>query len=211
MYRLISATPSPYARKVRIQLAEKGIPFELVTEVPWNTDTMTPRYNPLEKLPVLICENGETVYESRFVNEWVELMHPEPPLVPADRDGILATKRFEVLSDGVCDACVLVFIERTREESRQSQDWISRQLRKAAGGLAELSRRLGDNAFCVGDRFGMADIAVGSLLGWLKIRFAEYPWQERHPNLGRLSDRLETRSSFISSAPFAQIIRDRVA
>lgn len=211
MYRLISATPSPYARKVRIQLAEKDIPFELVTEVPWNTDSITPCYNPLEKLPVLICENGETVYESRFVNEWVELMHPERPLVPADRDGILATKRFEILSDGVCDACVLVFIERSREETRQSQDWISRQLRKAAGGLGELSRRLGDNEFCVGDRFGMADIAVGSLLGWLKIRFAEYPWQERHPNLGALSNRLETRSSFISSAPFAQVIRDRVA
>ena len=53
-YKLLSATPSPYARKVRIQLAEKGIPFELITEVPWNTDTVTPQYNPLEKLPVLI-------------------------------------------------------------------------------------------------------------------------------------------------------------
>lgn len=47
MYRLISATPSPYARKVRIQLDEKGIPFELITEVPWNSDTATPQYNEL--------------------------------------------------------------------------------------------------------------------------------------------------------------------
>ena len=52
MYKLLSATPSPYARKVRIQLAEKGLAFELITEVPWNTDTQTPLYNPLEKLPV---------------------------------------------------------------------------------------------------------------------------------------------------------------
>jgi glutathione S-transferase len=57
MYRLISATPSPYARKVRIALTEKGIPFELVTEVPWDSDTSTPQYNPLEKLPVLICDD----------------------------------------------------------------------------------------------------------------------------------------------------------
>ena len=35
MYQLISATPSPYARKVRIALAEKGLPFELLTEVSW--------------------------------------------------------------------------------------------------------------------------------------------------------------------------------
>ena len=109
MYRLISATPSPYARKVRIQLAEKGIPFELVTEVPWNRDTIVPQYNPLEKLPVLICDDGETVYESRFINEWVEHMHPELPLVPKGIPGILLTKRFEVLADGVCDAGVLLF------------------------------------------------------------------------------------------------------
>ena len=65
MYRVISATPSPYARKVRIALAEKGIPFELLTEVPWNSDTATPRYNPLEKLPVLIVDEATSVYESR--------------------------------------------------------------------------------------------------------------------------------------------------
>ena len=111
MYRLISATPSPYARKVRIQLAEKRIPFELVTEVPWNNDTQTPQFNPLEKLPILICESGETVYESRFVNEWVEFQHPDPPLMPKEKDSILLTKRFEILADGVCDACVLVFWE----------------------------------------------------------------------------------------------------
>ena len=80
MYRLISATPSPYARKDRIQLAEKNIPFELITDVPWENDTQTSQFNPLEKLPILLCENGETVYELRFVNEWVEIQHPEPPL-----------------------------------------------------------------------------------------------------------------------------------
>lgn len=211
MYRLISATPSPYARKVRIQLVEKGIPFELVTEVPWNTDTVTPQFNPLEKLPVLICDDGETVYESRFVNEWVELMHPDPPLTPPDREGIIATKRFEVLSDGACDACVLVFIERAREEAKRSEDWAARQMRKAVGGLAEISRRLDDNEHCVGGRFGLADIAVGSLLGWLAVRFPDMPWRRRHPNLSALSDRLEARPSFAASAPYPQVIRDRVA
>ena len=58
MYQLISATPSPYARKVRIALAEKGLPFELLTEVPWDSTTRTPRYNPLEKLPILLLDDG---------------------------------------------------------------------------------------------------------------------------------------------------------
>ena len=52
---------SPYARKVRIALQEKRSPFELVTEVPWDSTTSTPKYNPLEKLPVLILEDGSSV------------------------------------------------------------------------------------------------------------------------------------------------------
>lgn len=211
MYRLISATPSPYARKVRIQLIEKGIPFELVTEVPWNNDTITPKYNPLEKLPILICDDGETVYESRFINEWVEMMHPEPPLAPSDIPGILLTKRFEVLSDGVCDACVLLFWERARDEDKRSAEWSARQMRKTMGGLAEIARRLGDDAYCVNGTFGLADIAVGSLLGWLNVRFADLPWRERHPNLAALQDRLEARESFKATVPSPQVIRDKVA
>ena len=210
MYRLISATPSPYARKVRIQLAEKNIPFELVTEVPWNNDTQTPRFNPLEKLPVLICENGETVYESRFINEWVEIQYPEPALTPKEKDGVLLTKRFEILADGVCDACVLIFWERARPEGARSETWMSRQLRKRDGGIKELSRLLGEKTYCVGDQFTLADIAVGSLLGWLTVRMSEFKWRDEHPNLGELQDRLEARPSFANSAPFAQLIQDKV-
>lgn len=210
-YTLLSATPSPYARKVRIQLAEKCIPFELVTEVPWNTDSNTPRYNPLEKLPVLICADGTTVYESRFINEWIEMKHPDPPLVPKEADDILAVKRFEVLADGIVDACVLIFFERSRGPDRSSPEWTARQQRKADGGLRELSNLLGKHQFCLGDFFTMADIAVGSALGWLKVRMPDLPWQERHPNLAALSGRLEQRPSFRDTVPYPQVIRDRVA
>ena len=86
MYRLISATPSTYARKVRIALAEKSIPFELVTEVPWNRTTITPRYNPLEKLPILLLENDDSIYESSYILEYLELKHPRPPLLSTDGD-----------------------------------------------------------------------------------------------------------------------------
>jgi glutathione S-transferase len=80
MFKLISATPSPHARKVRIALAEKGLPFELKTEVPWDSTTSTPKYNPLEKLPVLILEDGSSVYESSFILQYLELKYPETPL-----------------------------------------------------------------------------------------------------------------------------------
>ena len=120
MMKLLSATPSPYARKVRIALAEKGLQFELVTEVPWNADTTTPKFNPLEKVPVLILEDGTTVYESRHILEYLEVKFPHPPMFPMAPDDFLAAKRLEVLADGICDAAVLVIFERRRPQDRRS-------------------------------------------------------------------------------------------
>ena len=84
MLRLISATPSPYARKVRIALIEKNIPFELITEVPWNQGAITEQHNPLAKLPVLILEDGSSIFDSRFILEYLELIYPQTPLLFSD-------------------------------------------------------------------------------------------------------------------------------
>ncbi len=210
MLQLISATPSPYARKVRIALAEKGIPFELLTEVPWDSTTATPKHNPLEKLPVLILPDGGSVYESRFILEWIEVKHPTPPMLPDDADARLAARKVEVVADGVCDACVLMFWERHRPEEQRSTAWVARQQRKVDGGLRALAEWAGDREWVVGDRFGLADIATGTLVRYLDVRFPTLPWRERHPNLAALSDRLEQRPSFATTTPVAQVISDRV-
>ncbi len=210
MLQLISATPSPYARKVRIALAEKGIPFELVTEVPWNGTTRTPEHNPLEKLPVLIFEDGSSVYESRYILEVIEAKWPEPPLVPADTWDRLAARKVEVIADGVCDACVLLFWERHRPAEHQSAEWIARQRRKVDGGLRALAETAGDREFVVGDRFGLADIATGTVLRYLDVRFPEHPWRSQYPNLVALSARLEARPAFAATVPVPQVISDKV-
>ncbi len=208
--RLISATPSPYARKVRIALAEKGVPFELLTEVPWNDDTTLPSHNPLEKLPVLLPDDEPPVYHSSHIMEWIERRHPHPPLLPRDDDGILAHKRVEVLADGVCDAFLLVFFERMRPPEHQSAPWIARQQRKIDGGLAELARIAAGRQHMVGDAFGLADIATGCMLGYFDVRYPELDWRGRHPELDRCTRPLFQRSSFQSTKPSPQVIRDRV-
>ena len=210
MYKLLSAKPSPYARKVRIQLAEKGIPFELLTDVPWNSDTQTPRFNPLEKLPVLICPDGSTVFESRLINEWIELKHPEHPLMPRDVDGILAVKRFEVLADGACDALILQIFENARGEGLRSQPWLDRQRRKVDGVLRELARLLGDRAYCHGDAFTLADVATGTLLGYMAVRWPQLRWQDEYPQLAAYHERMDARPSFAATRPEPQVISDRV-
>jgi glutathione S-transferase len=113
---LISATPSAYARINRIALMEKGIPFELKNEVPWNKDTETPTYNPLEKLPILIFEDGSAMYDSLLIQEWIIRKYADkgPPLLPKGEDAGFAARQIQTLSNGHMDAMVLAFLEKNR-------------------------------------------------------------------------------------------------
>ena len=209
MYKLISATPSPYARKVRIALAEKGLPFELLTEVPWDNSTTTPRYNPLEKLPILLLDDGTSVYESSYILQYLELKHPQVPLLPKDIDGHLAARKLEVLCDGVCDAVVLSLFEKMRAGGG-SPEWLARQRRKIERGMAEMARLVGQRQWAVGEAFSLGDIAVGTAVGYLSVRFQDLPWRTLYPDLALFSDRLAQRPSFRDSVPVAQTIADKV-
>jgi glutathione S-transferase len=101
-----------------------------------------------------------------------------------------------------------MFFEKQR--SSPSQEWTSRQQRKVDGGLCQLASWAGDREFLVEDRFTLADIAAGSVLGYLRVRFQDHPWQEEYPNLKRYSDRLEARESFKTTIPTPQTIKDRI-
>lgn len=125
-WTLISATPSPYARKIRIALQHKNIPFKLQTEVPWDSTTATPQYNPLEKLPVLILDDGSAVYESHYILDWLETKFPEKPILPRGVEEKLFAKKVEVVCDGMCDALVIAFFENMREKTKQSEPWKAR-------------------------------------------------------------------------------------
>jgi glutathione S-transferase len=209
MFKLISATPSPYARKVRIALAEKNLPFELLTEVPWDSTTTTPRYNPLEKLPVLILDDGSSVYESSYILQYLEAKYPQVPLLPDDVDERLLARKLEVLCDGVCDAVVLSLFEKMRDGGGSPQ-WLARQRRKIDGGVAEMSRLVGTKTWAAGDRFSLGDIAVGTLFGYLSVRFTDLPWRSLYPELSQFVDRLDERPSFRSTAPVPQTFKDKV-
>lgn len=218
---LISATPSPFARKVRIALIEKGIPFELRNEIPWHSDTETPRHNPLEQLPILIPDEGEPVYESTYILEWIEHTYPDPPLVPADTGGMLEAKRIAMISEAVMDATVHLFFEFQRPEP--SQDWIVRQLRKVRGGLSELDRRLGNKRYFVADQFGLADLSTISVLGmqdvassngaleaWQQMDPLMDDWRTLCPNLSRYEADLSDRPSVRDTAPVMFQLAERI-
>jgi glutathione S-transferase len=210
MYKLLSATPSPFARKARILMHEKSIPFELVTEVPWNADASAPGHNPLGKIPVLILADGQSLLDSSLICDWLSAHHPTPPLGLESTPERLEMRRFEVLADGICDALVLMFLENQRPEAMRSRVWFNRQNAKVERGLAALDRMVGDGPFAGSGGFSYADIACGSALGYIALRWPDHPWRDRHPRLAALSERLEQRPSFQHTQPSAQILRDPV-
>jgi glutathione S-transferase len=206
MLKLLSATPSPFARKVRVALLEKTIPFELLTINPWDVSTDIEAYNPLGKIPVLILENNDALYESSFILEWLELEHPSPPLISSKPAEYKKMKQIQVLTDGICDAFILLFFEQLRDKDRQSRPWIERQLKKIYNAMSLLNSMLPAVGFCVGDRFSIADISVVSAVDYLSLRFEAYKWQDQFKNLEQLANRLSRRQSFLDTVPTAQEI-----
>ncbi|KAJ9656010.1 hypothetical protein H2198_005263 [Neophaeococcomyces mojaviensis] len=211
--KLISATPSPYARKVRITLTEKGIPFDLQTEVPWDSTTKTPEYNPLEKLPVLILDDGISIYESHHILEWLEAKYPPPKhygIYPRAKDDELLAKQIQVVADGMCDACVLLIWEGMRDSDKQSQPWKDRQSRKLWGGLRALSDWVGEREFIIENRLTLADISACSVLGFMKLRMKDYDWEGKYPNLKTYYEKMDQRDSFANTRPMPQTYNDKV-
>ncbi len=204
--KLVIASPSPYARKARVALNEKGIAHEIIMDVPWAPDTVAPASNPLGKIPILLLDDGEAIHDSSVIVQYLELVHPEPPLLPADPMARLEHRKIEVLADGICDAIVLIALEGNREPELRSTDWVARQRAKILAGLARLSYLLGDKEWFLGGRLGIADIAAACALGYIGVRAGTIEWRAAHPNLAAFSDRMETRPSFKISVPYSQPI-----
>jgi len=202
--KLIGAITSPYVRKVRVVMAEKKLDYQLVLEDVWSADTTIMASNPLGKVPCLVMEGGEAVFDSRVIVEYLDTLSPVGKLIPAQGRERAEVKTWEALADGVLDAAVLARLESTwpgRNDDQRCNAWIDRQLAKIDASLKSMSQGLGDKPFCSGIHFSLSDVAVGCALGYLDFRFPVIDWRNTYPNLARLSDKLEQRQSFIDSRP----------
>lgn len=202
--KLIGSLTSPFVRKVRIVAMEKHIDLEFAVDVPWVPDTKVPDANPLGKVPVLVMDDGSTLFDSRVIVEYLDTVTPVSRLIPEGNRQRIAVKRWEALADGIVDAAAMIFLERTkRAPEHQSQEWIVRQEQKVFRGLEEMSEELGEKKFCTGEAMNLSDIAVGCALGYLDFRFPEINWREAHPNLARLADKLFAMEPFQTTVPKA--------
>jgi glutathione S-transferase len=199
--KLIGSHTSPFARKVRIVLAEKKIEYDFVIDSPWLADSKVPSLNPLGKIPVLVLDDETRLFDSRVIVEYIDNVTPNNKLFPATNRERTEVKRWEALADGICDAAATAFLEGKRPEAQRSNDWIQRQRDKVTRSLEFMAEELGEKSFCMGTHISMADLATGAALGYLAFRFADINWRETHPNLGKLYDKLMQRQSFADTVP----------
>jgi len=201
--KLLYTLNSPYARKVRIVALEKHIDLELQEVVLADPDCPVKNYNPLGKVPVLVLDDNDSVYDSKVIVEYLDNRAPGTHLIAQDNTSKMITRRWESLADGICDAVVAAMLEGRREPAQQSQANIDKQLAKVMLGLEVLNLDITKKKWCVNETFSLADIALGCMLGYVDLRFKHLQWQDKFPNLAKHYSLLVKRPSFKQTMPVA--------
>ena len=204
--KLIFATPSPFARKIRVVLREKRIKVSEQVDLPWNRNAIVSNSNPLGKVPVLISDDGNAIYDSRVIIEYLETLRYKPAIIPRDPRRRVWVRQIEALADGIADAAVLIILEKHRLEKIQSVDWITRQQLKINAGVLALDKQLGESLLFCDDKLSIADISTACTLGYLDLRLPDYDWRGNAKNLLALSTSMEKRISFKETKPKVQDI-----
>ena len=201
MMKLLYTPNSPYARKVRIVAIEKHIDIELQEVVLSDPNNPVHQYNPLGKVPVLILDGNESVYDSTVIAEYLDHRTPVAHLIPQEHTSKIAVRRWEALADGVCDAAIVIMLEERKPIEKQAGVMIQKQLEKVHRGLEVLNADIAKKKWCVNETFSLADIALGCMLGYVDLRFKHLNWQDKYQHLAKHYGILIKRPSFKQTMP----------
>jgi glutathione S-transferase len=190
MLVLRSSPTSPFGRKVKIAAALLGLTDRIRIET---ADTGDPNdslrlQNPLGKIPTLLLESGEALYDSRVIVDYLDAEAGGGRLIPPAPDRFAAL-RGQALADGLMDAALLQVLEaRWRPEERREPKWLDHQRGKVERALAEAEATLSKPA----EAFHIGHVALAAALGYLDLRF-EGRWRQAHPKLVAWLDDFERR------------------
>jgi glutathione S-transferase len=198
--KLVGSKTSPYVRKVRVILAEKKLAFDFIEESAWTADTTVPRYNPLNKVPALVMDDGDSIYDSAVITEYLDAISGGT-LLPSGSNDRARVRSLEALGDGIADAGITAFLERKRQAAQQDSTWIARQMDKVNAAIGSLSKALGERQYLGGAEANLADIACACAIFWSEFRMPEIGVRARYPNLKGWAERMESRPAFQATRP----------
>lgn len=193
---------SPFARKVRIVAREAGISGRIeeieTTVSPVAGNDELSKENPLMKIPALVTDGGEMLYDSRVICEYLDTLHQGRKFFPESGPQRYTALRRQALTDGILDAAVLCRYElAVRPEALRWKDWVEGQKRKIYGALGVLETEVKS----WGDEFNIGQIGATCALGYLDFRFAGWDWRAGHPQLAAWFKRVSQRPSVADTLP----------
>lgn len=203
--KLYFSALSPFVRKARVAAMELGLDkkIELVTvaTTPVAMSADLAKVNPLGKLPTLVTDDGDLLFDSAVIVEYLDALAGGGKIIPAKGPERWRVKRTEALADGLMDAAVLTRYETfLRPADRQWPEWIAGQKQKVMQALDALEGQ----SWLFDDKVDAGKIAVACALGYLDLRFADLGWRKRCETLGRWYDAFAKRPSMeATKAPAA--------
>lgn len=190
---------SPYVRKATATLIETGLEdrVERITTNAWDPATDLARDNPLGKVPALITDGGEVLYDSPVICEYLDSLHDGRKLFPRSGGDRWTALRRQALGDGIIDAAVFRLLEGRRPPELQSQPWVDRQRAVVSRGLDALE----DEAGALGGAITIGHLAIACALGYLDFRFPGDDWRAGRPGLAAWYDSMTDRRSIRDTVP----------
>lgn len=195
--KLITSDTSPYGRKVRIVIAEKGLGARVtvVDQSPLAEDVAALReVNPLGKIPALVGDDGAALYDSRVICEYLDGLAPAPRLVPESGPARIDVLRRQALADGVMDAAFNLVMERRRPEAQRSAEWMARWQGNLLRGIAAMDAD-------VREEFDLGAIAAAAAIGYVEFRLGDLDWRGDAPEVELWWGRVRVRPSVKATAP----------
>jgi glutathione S-transferase len=170
MLKIYGALLSPFVRKVRVVLNEKGVEYELIAQNPFDKSDEFLRRSPLGRIPAMEDESGRPLADSSIIAEYLEERFPKPALLPADPYDRARVRWFDEYADGgmAPNLTGKIFFQRVISakllRNAIDEKIVSSGLAEMPRFLAYLERELGSNTYLVGNAFTLADISVASQL-----------------------------------------------
>lgn len=191
--KLRHSPTSPFVRKVLVTAIETGLRdrIELLPADVWAPGSDIVADNPLGKVPALLLDGGETLYDSPVICEYLDSLHDGAKLFPPAGGARWTALRRQALADGLADASVLRRLEVTRAEGQRSDAWANRQVAVMGRALDALE----DEADRMGQQPTIGHIAIACALGYLDLRFDEDNWRWSRPALADWFDLFSQRRS----------------
>jgi len=199
--KLYTTTRSPFGRKVYLMAIEKGLKgsIELVMEDLKNRSSALLKNNPLGLVPVLVLDNGETVFDSSVIADYIDEMNDSPKLIPSLNPQRTKVLKLSALADGMVENAVFIFYENLKASNKQPFD--EAKTKRCYDTLERCLKALEKEVDNFGRTLDMAQIAAFSALGYINFRINNLGWEKNNPKLAKWFTEFSKRPSAIETMP----------